>query len=223
MPSAPPSGVYEKAKLLVGIAGFAGSGKDTVADMLSAHYGFQKVSLADPLKRICKEVFGFSDVSLWGPSSYRNDPAPGWAGLTPRQALQQLGTEWGRGCHPDVWVRAGIRTAREILDTGAGYTAKFGVDRESILYFPKVEGVAFADVRFRNEIEAIQGAGGYVVRVHRRGSGLSGEAGLHASERELASIPSGCFAAELENDGTLDELRASVRELVWTLRGMARR
>lgn len=60
--------------MIIGITGQppAGSGKDTVADFLVEEYGFAKVAMADPMKRICKEVFDFSDEQLWGPSENRN-------------------------------------------------------------------------------------------------------------------------------------------------------
>jgi hypothetical protein len=59
---------------LIGISGFAGSGKDTVADWLVREKAFVKLSLADPIKRICKDVFDFSDEQLWGPSEKRSEP-----------------------------------------------------------------------------------------------------------------------------------------------------
>jgi hypothetical protein len=60
--------------MLVAISGQAGAGKDTVADFLVKDHQFAKVSLADPLKRICKDIFDFSDQQLWGPSEMRNQP-----------------------------------------------------------------------------------------------------------------------------------------------------
>jgi hypothetical protein len=58
--------------VIIGIAGLAGVGKDTTADFLARNHGFVKVALADPLKRICREVFNFTDDQLWGPSEKRN-------------------------------------------------------------------------------------------------------------------------------------------------------
>ena len=60
--------------MIIGISGKAGAGKDTMADMLVNKHMFIKVSLADVMKRICKEIFDFSDEQLWGPSKYRNEP-----------------------------------------------------------------------------------------------------------------------------------------------------
>jgi len=60
--------------LLIGVSGSAGAGKETVANYLVDGAGFVKVSFADPLKRICKDVFDFSDEALWGASEFRSQP-----------------------------------------------------------------------------------------------------------------------------------------------------
>lgn len=57
---------------LVGITGQAGSGKDEIANHLVKEHGFQKVALADPIKRFGLNVFYFDVLQLWGPSSARN-------------------------------------------------------------------------------------------------------------------------------------------------------
>ncbi len=61
-------------KLILGISGLAGSGKDTVAKFLNVSFTFSTVAMADPLKRIVKDVYDFSDEQLWGPSDMRNGP-----------------------------------------------------------------------------------------------------------------------------------------------------
>lgn len=124
--------------MIIGICGPAGSGKDTVADYIARNHKGVKVALADPLKRICKMVFGFTDNQLWGPSSARNEvdlrhQRPGhtftnstecaccgnatapFCYLTCRYALQLLGTEWGRHCLPDVWALEAARVGKALL------------------------------------------------------------------------------------------------------------
>lgn len=59
---------------IVALSGLAGSGKDTVADLLVNRHSFQKIALADPIKRFCFDVFSFSYEQLWGPSQERNKP-----------------------------------------------------------------------------------------------------------------------------------------------------
>jgi len=212
--------------MIIGLVGLAGSGKDTVADMLQQHHGFTKVALADPLKRIARDVFAFTDEQLWGPSQNRNTPDQRYprfdhnghyAGhLTPRHALQTLGTEWGRECYADTWIEMGIRIARELLTPNGGraYDAKVGIFRASC---PPPEGVVFSDCRFKNEIDAVHDAGGKVIRIVRPGAGLGGAAGLHPSEVEQASIKDEAFDLVLHNAGTLEDLRENVRGFVESL------
>lgn len=57
--------------MIIGLSGFAGVGKDTIADCLVLQHGFVKMSVADPLKRAAADIFGFTNGQLWGPSSMR--------------------------------------------------------------------------------------------------------------------------------------------------------
>lgn len=218
---------------LIGVCGMAGSGKDTFADFLVRDHGWVKIALADPLKRFCQEVFDFSDEQLWGPSEKRNAPdrryviSKGYeevvkrfeatgdleraasyaeqAYLTPRYALQQLGTEWGRRCYPDVWVKLALRNARDLLRP---------VDDSGLNGFGNIQGVVISDVRFKNEVAAIQDAGGTVVRL-LRGAPLPGEAGRHQSETEVQEIPDSLFDHVIDNrEFTLEELRQAAGRLV---------
>lgn len=66
------------------IGGGAGSGKDTVAEMLCRGRNGVMIAQADPMKQFAQQVAGFTTDQLWGPSSSRNaeDPrfAPGHEG-----------------------------------------------------------------------------------------------------------------------------------------------
>ena len=106
---------------IIGLSGFAGTGKDTVADILVERHNYVKVSMADPLKRFCCDALDFSTDQLWGPSELRNKPDDRYKRksgekLTPRYALQTLGTEWGRDCYPDIWVDYAIDVAERLFD-----------------------------------------------------------------------------------------------------------
>jgi hypothetical protein len=230
--------------MIVGICGLAGSGKDTAADFLVKNEGFVKIAFADPLKRICRDVYDFTDLQLWGPSEERNKPDTRYprehgpysgdkcmccgiepykqreAGgelpqcyLTPRFALQLLGTEWGRTCYPNTWADLAIRTARKVLYQSGilrsvffNYDARVGLTTSSTPLGPKPRGVVISDVRFVNEIVAINGASGFVYQT-TRGFGLEGAAGQHKSEVEMRSIPQDLFKGQIDNkDWTLEEL-----------------
>lgn len=247
--------------MIIGIMGKAGSGKDTTADFLKKEENFVKISLADPLKRICKDVFDFSLEQLWGPSERRNEPdkryrrephyhlisnprtvddpqyeedrvcsscsksgpPPGGPGgqcfhyLTPRYALQQLGTEWGRNCYDNVWIDYALRLAKKAeeyaaTETPYEYSPLLGLRTLGIVaYLPG--RVVIPDCRFRNEFEAVKEAGGKMLRVIRPGAGLSGDAGTHKSETEQDSIEDDEFDEIIVNNGTLDDLYWQVKDM----------
>ena len=45
-------------KLVIGLSGWKGSGKDMVADFLVKEYNFQRLSFADPLKVMASKEYG---------------------------------------------------------------------------------------------------------------------------------------------------------------------
>ncbi len=55
------------------VSGKAGSGKDTVGAYIKENYNAGTIALADPMKRLAADLFGFSELTLWGPSSCRNE------------------------------------------------------------------------------------------------------------------------------------------------------
>lgn len=254
-----------------------GAGKDAAAEVLIAKHGFVRIGLADPLKRICREVFDFSIEQLWGPSQERNKPdrrymrggkhgasnmqtyltyknereelerlrpegyeslhkdalraEAEWeslAYLTPRHALQQLGTEWGRDCHDSIWISYGLRLAKAMLadEKQYAYTAAQGL--VDLLNNPRpagwpipLKGVVFSDVRFFNEYTAIKEAGGKVVRV-RRFSWMKFPAGVdkaHASETQLSGYSDDKFDYVIDNSGSLHDLAMNVDRMHDVLTG----
>lgn len=183
--------------MIVGLAGKAGVGKDTAAKVLVEKYGFDLRALADPVKRICRDVFSFTNEQLYGPSERRNredsryvreDGQP----LTPRYALQRLGTEWGRHCYPDVWVNLLLQRYHRKKEYSPSYR------------------LVVPDVRFANEVSVLRNYG-IVVLIRRPQSSLSGEAAAHASETVLDRIPLTDFDAIIDNDGSIEDLQRKVR------------
>lgn len=213
--------------MIIGISGLAGSGKDTAANYLVDDHGFVRVALADKLKRVCKDIFDFSDEQLWGPSSRRNAPDKRYprAGqdefLTPRFALQTLGTEWARSCYPDIWTDDALRTARILLSgEDFHYDTQHGLMRctaAPLCTDKKPKGVVIPDVRFKNEMTRIREAGGHLIRM-KRGTGLTGTGAQHQSEAEQLELTDDYFTAVIENDAlSLNELQAEVTKLFQSL------
>lgn len=264
---------------IIGIAGFAGTGKDTLADVFVAR-GAIKVGLADPVKRAARSIFDFPIEHLWGPSGNRSIPDKrylrgfgglGWVCrtcceaahkgqpfeektlggigprscaakcgitleakdmaythtpefLTPRLALQRLGTEMGRECYQNVWVDHLLRTHDQLMQPptpvqGGTVVSRYhytnGVWPEAIMgdrtMPPPPSCVVVPDVRFANEVEGIRAAGGLVIRIHRGGVDAPYQ---HASELELKSIPDNAFDFVFFNNGTLEDFLRDSEDVV---------
>ena len=52
--------------MIIGIAGYKGAGKDTVANVLQTSFGFEKMSFAQPIKDLIHQTFGIDKAILSG-------------------------------------------------------------------------------------------------------------------------------------------------------------
>lgn len=165
---------------LVGIAGLAGSGKDTAADYLRTRYGFEKYSLAEPIKAALNAMFGWTS-EMWEDREWKERPAHEACGRSPRFLSQTLGTEWGRQVvDGEVWV---ARAHSRWMALHDGVDATFG----------PLPRLVIPDVRFQNEARWIREQGGVVVEVVRHGTPQQD----HASE---AGIPDRLIDYRVSND-----------------------
>lgn len=176
---------------VIGLTGYARSGKNTAADILTELAGYEQLSLAAPLKSMALAIDPFvSAVVLKG----RAIPvrlstivkATGWEKAKSvrevRRFLQRLGTEGVRNhLGDDAWIRAMRAAAEPILDKGGR--------------------VVITDVRFPNEAEAIKEMGGEVFRVVRDRAGIGTR---HASESGVDAIDPDQV---IDNNGTATDLR----------------
>jgi len=141
--------------MIIGICGFIGSGKDTVADYLVNFHEFRRESFASTLKDAVAAVFGWDRTLLEGRTKeareWREQVDPWWAErqamptLTPRWVLQYWGTEvCRRAFHDDIWIASLENKLRTSKDN-----------------------VVISDCRFPNEIQSIRDSGGKIVWVQR--------------------------------------------------------
>ena len=141
--------------MIIGITGFIGSGKDTIADYLQNIHQFRRESFAHTLKDAVSNIFGWDRELLEGRTresrEWREQVDPWWAerlgmpNLTPRYVLQYWGTEVARkSFHDDIWIASLENKLRKTHDD-----------------------IVISDCRFPNEIKAIKNAGGIVIRVVR--------------------------------------------------------
>jgi hypothetical protein len=160
------------SQIVIGFAGRAGAGKTTAALHLVRHHGFERVRFAGPLKAMMRAL-GCTEEEVDG--ALKEMPCALLGGRTPRQAMQWLGTEWGRDMiAPDLWTRAW---------------------EHAVAGKPRVVA---DDVRFPNEVAAIRRLGGRVIRIVAAGDEVSSGAAGHISER-------GEIACEADLVNTMDE------------------
>lgn len=190
---------------IISLTGNMGVGKDTMADYMVEKYGFVKVSMADPFKRIAKEVYEFSDEQLWGPSSERNKddiryPRADGTFLTARIVTQLLGNELSRLAYPETWI-VYLKRIFEKIQAGQFYSEKqgaFEIPGKKSEY----TGIIVSSCRFQNEIEAVKEMGGISVRLVRPALSvktfLDAGVGHHISEKEQLAIPDEFFDHVIE-------------------------
>lgn len=146
---------------LIGLTGYAQSGKDTVASILVEKYGYSRIAFADKIRDF---LYGINPMVACSPTGYLQDLVNlvGWdnAKQEPqvRRLLQDLGI-----------------SARELLDENIWITSALGNVNEG-------ERVVVTDVRFENEAIMIKLMGGQLWRVKRVGFGPVND---HISESEL--------------------------------------
>ena len=203
--------------MIIGICGFIGSGKDTIADYLVNFHEFRRDSFAGTLKDAVAAVFNWDRELLEGRTKqareWREQVDPWWSqrlnmpNLTPRLVLQLWGTEvCRRSFHDDIWI--------------ASVENKLRASRDSIV---------ISDCRFPNEIQSIKRAGGQVVWVKRgplpewydsavaanqqvqSATAYLQTQGIHVSETAWVGTK---FDAVIDNNGTIEDLYNQVRSLV---------
>lgn len=196
-----------KRKTCLVILGYAGAGKDTVANMIFDTINSPRprsLRFSAPLKDLCEGVFGWSSVSL-GDWAYKEEkfdqPLKRMDGSNiwnRREALQYLGTQVFRQMDPEVWVKAALRAAN-------GQASMFDCS-----------GFICTDCRFPNELEALKKHFGSVkvVRMVKHGgatTALQADGTPHESERYIATFP--VDAQYTIEAGDFDGLRAVANRL----------
>lgn len=162
-------------KMLVGIAGPAGSGKDTVGAWFVKNYGFKRYAMASALKA------GMAAMGFPEPvdRAMKEQAIPGFS-FTWREAAQRLGTEWGRGLDPAIWIKIAQRDIALIGDS-----------------------VVITDIRFENEAAMLRASGGTLIHILGRKADL-GVHQDHVSEKPVLIYPD--TDVILDNRGSLEDL-----------------
>lgn len=200
---------------LIGVTGFARSGKDHAADYLARHMAFYKYAFAEPLKTMLKSVFG--DHFHEGDRS----------GICPetcksyRVMMQTLGTEWGREqMNPQVWINL-VEKRRKEVENGC-HLVNEGRDHKGF-HAQQARGMILSDVRFDSEAEYLQLHSAVILEIVRPEpvslvEKVKQVVGIvdHESERGISKH---FITHTIVNDGSLYDLDMKLMALVSELEG----
>lgn len=196
----------------VGICGFIGSGKDVIGDILCEEKGYIRMSFATVVKEITSTMFGWPLHMLLGTTQesreWREKIDVEWSKIlgypiTPRMALQKVGTDACRNViGENIFVGKVLKTIQD--------------------KYPD-KNIVITDCRFENEINIIKQHGFKIIHVKRpetmkywfddykKGIHVSEIDNLHPSEYKWIKSD---FDFEINNDGTKEDLKAKVLELI---------
>ena len=209
--------------MIIGISGRIGSGKDTVGEIIQklclTNNGpkFEIKKFAGKLKQMASLLTGFPVEDFedqefkksylggeWGTvESNPLNAVPVFENIefnhlmSVRELLQKLGTEAIRdGLHPNAWVNA------LMCDYKRPKMSEYNPSNWIV-----------TDVRFPNELEAIEDVKGLTIRVVRPQYETANFKPQHPSETALDDAK---FNYEIINDGSIEDLIEKVRQILIT-------
>lgn len=210
--------------MIIGISGYAGSGKDSVGLAIrNIDKSWTVKKWAGKLKAIASILTGLP-VHLFEDGEAKNTYLGSeWStiqhnalnSITPfenidfvhmmsiRELLQKLGTDAIRdGLHPNAWVNALMSDYKS--QKFSGYIGDTRQDMDASKWI-------ITDTRFPNEAKAIKDRGGFVIRVDRPGLEPINS---HPSETALDKWD---FDYRIDNSGTIEDLNVKVGVMIQTI------
>ncbi len=163
---------------LIGLAGAATCGKNTLADYITREHGHVQEAFAMPIKKAIASMLGVP-VSVVERGK-EEGVGPAFIDKTYRELLQTLGTEWGRDLVDENFWNKLLKNKLEIHSDSR---------------------IVITDVRFNNEAQMIREMGGVVIYIKRNEA--EGHNMTHASENSLSVENIDYY---LDNDKTLEHL-----------------
>jgi hypothetical protein len=221
--------------MIIGINGKIGSGKDTVGKIIQylkcynvgdiriedvitnpehewwieEQSNFEIKKFAGKLKQTASLLTGIPVEKFEDQEFKKLDMNSDWD-MTYREFLQKLGTEAMRDrLHVNTWVNALFADYKPINIVG-----NIKPRRGGIKYLAEMPNWIITDMRFPNEMEAIEEREGITIRVIRdNGTRALSDMNNHPSE---ISLDDAKFDYEIINDGSIDDLIEKVKQILIT-------
>jgi hypothetical protein len=172
--------------ILIGLTGYAGTGKDTVRSLLEQDHDFDGIAFADPIRDMLGVLLDSMEIPRdWMIERDLKEQDIPSLGVSYRKMAQALGTEWGRALNSDLWLDIAAEKIRVCQQYGN-------------------PGVVISDVRFVNEAQWIKAQGGLIWKIIRPDVEPVRE---HVSEGLIASLP---YDYVIDNCSTVENLAMAV-------------
>lgn len=194
--------------MLIGLTGERRVGKDEVAKYFIKKYHFKNYAFANPLKKVCKELFLLNDEQLYG--SKKEDIDPIW-NLSPREILQKTATDVIRDNIKNIFPNISIQDGNNFWI----YHFELWYQKEKNRINKNHVNVVISDVRFKNEVEAIRKYDGIIIKIKRDNlkkayKKINSKIDNHISEMEQKEIIPDYI---IYNNSTIFKLYNQIEEL----------
>ena len=203
---------------IICLAGKAGSGKDTFADVLVKNYNYKRIALADPLRELCSKVFRM-DYNLFLDQDKKDNSIPGGRVVLDFHHIDKIrdyiSKEWGYEVDNDQrnnmeeWHGEEFDTPRDILRCVGTRLLREHVSDTiwldlAMSTIRKAGGkVVVTDCRFENERDMFGKCGALLVLIKRNDDGNPAQHEFNlGNEVEYDVI--------FDNSGTLNEFQSNV-------------
>lgn len=185
---------------VIGLCGRRRVGKDTVATILNELYSYENVKISQDLKDALRILFGFTGEQI---ESGLKDQTDEYWGISPRQAMQYIGTEVMQ------------YNINELLpDIGRKFWIKGCINKHIAPFDNK--RIVLSDLRFVHEYEELKNKfkeDFMVIRIDRDLENANTLVDEHVSEKEYLNIP---FDINIINNGTKEELVTKIKHILKT-------
>jgi hypothetical protein len=175
--------------MIIGLSGYARSGKDTVAGMLMGIHGYERVAFADKIREL---LFAMDPLIMHEGRDFRL-----------QDIVESKGWEEAKTQHPEVrrlLQDLGVG-GRELLDDCVWINSALNA-------FNQDDKVVVTDVRFKNEAARIKNLDGQIWRINRVNVGPAND---HISEIDLDDWD---FDAVITNNSDMPNLIKQIRALL---------
>lgn len=185
--------------MIIAVIGKKRSGKDTFANYLVNNYGFKKYGFGDPVKEICKLMFGFSQEQI--DTDLKEEKDTRW-NITPRETFQIIGTEFGRNF------------INQKLPNLNCYNEQFWIRKFELWYKEQIKlnpniKIVINDVRFLNEVECLKKLNAVFIKINRH----TGLIDNHISENNLNNIDIHNVNITIDNNQSIEDFYNKIQTM----------